>query len=905
MSSGAPTPLVDACAAGNDEEVALLLARGADPAAQSHAAIKAAAAAGHLTVVERLLADRRVEPGAGKSQALRLGATNGHSAVIERLLRDPRVHAGACNNEALRLAAAHGHVAVVSVLLASAAVDPAAERSEALWAAAKNGHNSVVALLLADGRVDAGAADNRALRCAAAAGHAAVVEQLLAARGVNPGAANSDALRTAAARGDAAVVAQLLATRRVNPSADGSAALRAAAEGGHEAVVVLLTDTSLLEPCQQPTGKQLIEALRGAADCGHASVVAHLLSYPKLPGPLLASEGSRILSSAFWRAREHWWAVYRSTGYSTELTLSFTEVAKGHLAVIDLLLSDPRVDPMDCDSEPDGRGRCTLLELASSYDALPLLTRLLAHPRVDALQSYRIALADAVGRRAWATVDAVLNVGLAHPSITLPALHRTLLVDAAADGSAAIVARVLADASGDEGMQARISRQGPDAVRMAFSKKHWSVLALLIRDSRIDFRGAASLYDFAGVAGGCEPNGIAAALLSRRQLRPDEADQFGRFTVERAMLAPPLHACQWSAVAAVLRDRRVNVMRFYGPRLVALVQLASAPTAEAAEAARTVLDVLLAHPSVQGAPGAPVQLLAATARGDWARAEALLRDCRLRLADELADAPPFEHESSFGECLRQALMHAAAAGQVRVLLRLLQNKAITFERKLEATAEACRCGQLAVVQAMLATGTLHVPSWQWRGRGFPLSHAAAHGQLHVVEWLLSERSGEPVDAAAMNDAAVKAAAENGHLAIVERLMADPRVDAFSGGNCAANLAFRHGHLPVVHRLLSDVRAWSGPPYLTDHILDVYEMPRWLVEAGRSLLAGLNWPTPALLHDVLKLPEHNMAGWRLRYVTEGLPAAALVAQAWERRRAAVLARASAKASIAKRVTSGCS
>ena len=50
-----------------------------------------------------------------------------------------------------------------------------------------------------------------------------------------------------------------------------------------------------------------------------------------------------------------------------------------------------------------------------------------------------------------------------------------------------------------------------------------------------------------------------------------------------------------------------------------------------------------------------------------------------------------------------------------------------------------------------------------------------------------------------------AAARWGHLASVERLLADPRVDPSADDNAAIRMASRFGHVAVVARLLADPR----------------------------------------------------------------------------------------------------
>jgi hypothetical protein len=53
--------------------------------------------------------------------------------------------------------------------------------------------------------------------------------------------------------------------------------------------------------------------------------------------------------------------------------------------------------------------------------------------------------------------------------------------------------------------------------------------------------------------------------------------------------------------------------------------------------------------------------------------------------------------------------------------------------------------------------------------------------------------------------AIREASANGHLAVVERLLADPRVDPSADDNYAIREASSNGHLSVVERLLADPR----------------------------------------------------------------------------------------------------
>jgi hypothetical protein len=83
-----------------------------------------------------------------------------------------------------------------------------------------------------------------------------------------------------------------------------------------------------------------------------------------------------------------------------------------------------------------------------------------------------------------------------------------------------------------------------------------------------------------------------------------------------------------------------------------------------------------------------------------------------------------------------------------------------------------------------------------------LRWAARKGHLAVIERLLQD---ERVDPSADNNYAVRLAAENGQLAIVDRLLQDQRVDPSADNNYAVRLAAENGHLAVVDRLLQDKR----------------------------------------------------------------------------------------------------
>jgi ankyrin repeat protein len=242
---------------------------------------------------------------------------------------------------ALRAAAAHGHLDLVDALLAYGADANAPSPSTAfgrtaLQAAAERGHHAVVERLLSAKAAAATAAsgakrafvvngNNRinrnhdnddndegdddedddlqtALSAAAAGGHLSTVELLLASGAVQPdpppprrtaavGSGRASALQLAARYGQAQVVARLLdAGADVNcaPSLVSQTALHEAAECGSVAVVDLLLQRGAMvhQPCQQ----RFSTALQVAAAYGHVGVIQRLLRSIAISGDVHAED---------------------------------------------------------------------------------------------------------------------------------------------------------------------------------------------------------------------------------------------------------------------------------------------------------------------------------------------------------------------------------------------------------------------------------------------------------------------------------------------------------------------------------------------------------------------------------------------------------------------------------------
>jgi hypothetical protein len=78
--------------------------------------------------------------------------------------------------------------------------------------------------------------------------------------------------------------------------------------------------------------------------------------------------------------------------------------------------------------------------------------------------------------------------------------------------------------------------------------------------------------------------------------------------------------------------------------------------------------------------------------------------------------------------------------------------------------------------------------------------ACSRGNIDVVKRLLSV-----CDPSVDNNSAISFAAENGHVAVVALLLADPRVDPSADNNYAIQYASKNGHEAVVALLLADPR----------------------------------------------------------------------------------------------------
>lgn len=198
--------------------------------------------------------------------------------------------------------------------------------------------------------------------------------------------------------------------------------------------------------------------------------------------------------------------------------------------------------------------------------------------------------------------------------------------------------------------------------------------------------------------------------------------------------------------------------------------------------------------------------------------------------------------------------------------------------------------------------------------------AAANGHVTIVDRLLQEDSVYS-SGSGFDGAGLWMATRNGHLPVLERLLADPRADPSANNNAAVLGAAIEGHLPVLTRLLADERVdpHEGSAMRTplaaaargghvDIIRALMDDPR--VDAAGYMRAELDPDTPGRVE--LPLSSRFALQCRpavLRVIMEAdfdlevtpdefpqgfAPASVrdLQAAAWRRRRAAVLAWATA-------------
>lgn len=199
-----------------------------------------------------------------------------------------------------------------------------------------------------------------------------------------------------------------------------------------------------------------------------------------------------------------------------------------------------------------------------------------------------------------------------------------------------------------------------------------------------------------------------------------------------------------------------------------------------------MLQMLLADGRFDPSMGDALPTAADSGRGDIVRC--LLSDTRVWHAPQMAG------------WLREAVPTAARADDAGMLQDLTGHPVLDVAEAVPAALVASATSGAVATLDWLLLRTPDAASGRVRQRA--LQAAAGGGHLAVVERLLADPM---VDASALNNAAVQDAAESGHTAIVARLMGDPRVDASDCGNAALQRALEGEHAACAAELLRDKR----------------------------------------------------------------------------------------------------
>ncbi|KAJ3113402.1 hypothetical protein HK100_002004 [Physocladia obscura] len=137
-------PLLQASKKGFTDVVNLLLKHNVDPSARSNQALRFAAEAGNLDIVDCLLRDERVDLSAEQYQAIVAACQNGHVNVLKNLLQTRHLDIRAFGERALTAASKFGHADVIQILLDVPGIDPCCNHAIALGIAVRLNYLEVV-----------------------------------------------------------------------------------------------------------------------------------------------------------------------------------------------------------------------------------------------------------------------------------------------------------------------------------------------------------------------------------------------------------------------------------------------------------------------------------------------------------------------------------------------------------------------------------------------------------------------------------------------------------------------------------------------------------------------------------------------------------------------------------------
>lgn len=561
------------------------------------------------------------------------------------------------------------------------------------------------------------------------------------------------ALRLAARFGHAHLMQLFLADRRVDPNghpADLQPALAVAAECGHLAVVEAL----LLRPDTDPSIKNNL-ALRLACAAGHLAVAERLLAHPRVDPA--ADDGSALCMALH---RGHATVAIRlldDERVDPNVHPDFLPppiamaVALDDPALIDKLLArgcDPRVDDF------------AAFRMAMQFDRMRVLERLLLCPEADELVTSKSWLDEALRQGSTSAFRLMLARGRFDPA----ADDNHALCEALRHGQVEIAELLLADP--------RVDPSAPFnwPIRLAAQLGRVRIVESMLAQPNVD--PAAGGDEAIRTAAACGHDEVVARLLAHPRVNPavggnaalHAASTNGHATIVQLLLQHPLVALE-HALASPLP-----------PHILDTLLHRQAALGECAAVRR-----LLADARVNPAAANNIALRAAAASGHAEVVDALLCDGR---ADPSVVLPSTE-----------PLMSAATNGHTAVVARLLADPRVDPEAGYnKALTQACLHGHVAVVDLLLA----HPRVDPFKYGSSSVARACSDGQLAVLERLLAH----PHMIWPVGAHAAAAAAENGHVAILELLLrAEGRVALSVGPGSALSKAAMNGHIDAVRILL--------------------------------------------------------------------------------------------------------
>lgn len=652
----------------------------------------------------------------------------------------------------------------------------------AVIAAAANGHADVLHALLADGRADLTRYGRAALFEAASHGHLAAVDVLMADHRI---LSIEEAVVAAAAGGHGDILDRLLADPRIDfPLNDGWAveALRAAAAAGHVTVVARFLRAPLCEKLSLK-GWWAASALRAAAAHGHVAVVDEMIKLgvdPTVRAPH-TFPGCRPINSPM----------------GTPL---FDACKYGHVAVVERLLADPRVDPAA--PQVDDTPYCAL-HVAATFGQLAVVERLLADSRVDVAADFDGVLAEAAAHGHALVVDRLLR----DPRVDCSADY--FIHDAAINGHVAVIARLLADPRVDVDAGMKGAAVGGSA----------DVAELLLADPR--YRPECGLEE----AVRCGHAEIVRLILDHPRLSATAASDIDGALIAAAGSFKAVHGrLQLQLEAAARTGNRPEVAPRAGTAGL-MAQATGTCRQQAEQAAHEIVSMLLAQPRVDPAAYGGMALSGALLAGNSSMVMVLLQDGRagpfpgiLREAAEHCDA-------ALMSCLladprvRDIVVMDSAEALNNAMRRLHK---LTLRQTAKAAAQSRRPladpmsrrdnGDDAVPVARSVLDALLMDSRVVScAKGWlQLRLASMVGVLPLVERLLAQPT-SVTDPSTRNCLAFHEAAEAGHAAIVGCFLADSRVDPAAAKNAALISAAGAGHTAVVELLLADARVRASSP----------------------------------------------------------------------------------------------